>query len=76
MNPCDPKVAERHTGYKVGGTSPFGTKKALPIYIEESILALPLMLINAGHRGLLAALAPAELSRILHPIPVKVAIER
>jgi len=76
VNPCDPKVAERHTGYKVGGTSPFGTKKALPIYIEESILALPLMLINAGHRGLLAALAPAELSRILHPIPVKVAIER
>jgi len=76
VNPCDPKTAERHTGYKVGGTSPFGTRKALPIYIEETILSLPRMLINAGHRGVLAAMAPAELARILQPTPVRVAIER
>jgi Cys-tRNA(Pro) deacylase len=76
VSPCDPKVAERHTGYKVGGTSPFGTRKRLPIYIEETILSLPLILINAGHRGILAEMNPAELNRILHPIPVQAAIER
>lgn len=76
VNPCDPKVAERHTGYKVGGTSPFGTRKELPIYAEETILYLPLLLINAGRRGLLAEMKPAELVRILKPIPVKVGIER
>ena len=76
VSPCDPKVAERHTGYKVGGTSPFGTRKRLPIYIEETILSLPLILINAGHRGILAEMNPAELSRILRPIPVQAAIER
>jgi len=74
--PCDPKVAERHTGYKVGGTSPFGTRKPLPVYIEETIISLPRILINAGHRGVLAEMAPAELMRILCPTPVKVAIER
>jgi Cys-tRNA(Pro) deacylase len=76
INPCDPKVAERHTGYKVGGTSPFGIRKRLPVYIEETILSLPLILINAGHRGILAEMNPAELSRILRPIPVQAAIER
>lgn len=74
--PCDPKVAERHTGYKVGGTSPFGTRKPLPVYIEETIISLPMILINAGHRGILAEMTPAELVRILRPTPVKVAIER
>jgi Cys-tRNA(Pro) deacylase len=74
--PCDPKEAARHTGYKVGGTSPFGTRKPLPIYVEETILSLPRMLINAGHRGILAEMAPAELVRILGPTPVNVAIER
>jgi Cys-tRNA(Pro) deacylase len=74
--PCDPKDAERHTGYKVGGTSPFGTRKALPIYVEETILSLPRMLINAGQRGILAEMAPVELVRILGPTPVNVAIER
>jgi Cys-tRNA(Pro) deacylase len=74
--PCDPKDAERHTGYKVGGTSPFGTRKPLPIYVEETILSLPMILINAGHRGILAEMAPAELVRILGPTPVNVAIER
>jgi Cys-tRNA(Pro) deacylase len=74
--PCDQKAAERHTGYKVGGTSPFGTRKPLPIYVEETILSLPMILINAGHRGILAEMTPAELVRILRPTPVNVAIER
>ncbi|MCK9391386.1 MAG: aminoacyl-tRNA deacylase [Syntrophales bacterium] len=74
--PCDPKVAEKHTGYKVGGTSPFGTRKPLPTYIEETILSLPMILINAGHRGILAEMTPTELVRILRPTPVNVAIER
>jgi Cys-tRNA(Pro) deacylase len=74
--PCDQKVAERHTGYRVGGTSPFGTRKPLPVYIEETIISLPMILINAGHRGILAEMSPAELVRILCPTPVKVAIER
>ena len=76
MIPCDPKVAERHTGYKVGGTSPFGMRKPLPICIEETIISLPIILINAGHRGVLAEMTPAELVRILLPTPVNVAIER
>jgi len=76
VTPCDPKVTERHTGYKVGGTSPFGTRKPLPIYVEETITSLPVILINAGHRGILAEMPPAELVRILRPTPVNVAIER
>jgi len=74
IKPCDPKMAERHTGYKVGGTSPFGTRKRLPVYVEESILALPAILINAGSRGLLAEMSPEILTGILHPTPVSVAI--
>jgi Cys-tRNA(Pro) deacylase len=73
--PCDPAVAERHTGYQVGGTSPFGTRKALPVYVERTILALPHMVINGGRRGFLVSLAPADLVRILAPTPVDVAIE-
>ena len=72
--PCDPHVAEKHTGYRVGGTSPFGTKKNLRIFMEEGISALPRILINAGGRGLLAEMSPAELIRILKPVAVKVAI--
>lgn len=74
VTPCDPQVAERHTGYRVGGTSPFGTRKVLPVYMEEEIASLPRLLINAGSRGLLAEMAPAELIRVLRPVPVKVAI--
>jgi Cys-tRNA(Pro) deacylase len=74
ITPCDPRIAERHTGYRVGGTSPFGTKKPLRIFIEEGIADLPRILINAGSRGLLAEIAPAELIRILKPVTVKVAI--
>lgn len=74
VHPCDPKIAEKHTGYKVGGTSPFGTKKTMPIYMEETIAALPRILINAGSRGLLAEMPPSELIRVLHPISVKVGV--
>ena len=74
IQPCDPKIAEKHTGYKVGGTSPFGTKKALPIYMEASIADLPRILINAGSRGLLAEMTPSELIRVLHPITVNVGL--
>lgn len=72
--PCDPPVAERHTGYRVGGTSPFGTKKVLRIFMEEGIADLSRILINAGGRGLLAEMPPAELIRVLKPVTVKVAI--
>jgi Cys-tRNA(Pro) deacylase len=72
--PCDPVAAERHTGYQVGGTSPFGTRKALPVYVERTILDLPQIYINGGRRGLLVSLAPADLSRVLSPIAVDVAI--
>jgi Cys-tRNA(Pro) deacylase len=74
VNPCDPSVAERHTGYRVGGTSPFGTKKQMRIYMEEDIAHLPSIMINAGARGLLAEMAPTELMRTLNPVSVKVAI--
>lgn len=74
ISPCKPAIAEKHTGYKVGGTSPFGTKKAMPIYMESTIADLPEIFINAGSRGLLARMPSAELIRILKPIAVSVAI--
>ncbi len=58
VEPCKPEVAQRHSGYQVGGTSPFGTRKALPVYVEESILALEKMYINGGRRGYLIGIAP------------------
>lgn len=67
VRPCKPEVAQRHTGYLVGGTSPFGTKKALPVCCERSITTLPRLFINAGGRGLLCSLPPAELVRVLTP---------
>ena len=73
VQPCEPAAANRHTGYIVGGTSPFGTKKALPVYVEETILALPVIYINAGRKGLLVEMTPAELVRILEATPVRVA---
>lgn len=76
VGPCDPTTAQRHTGYMVGGTSPFGTRKALPIYVEATILELPRLWINGGGRGLLVSLTPAELVRVLSPVPVNVANER
>ena len=72
--PCTPDTANRHSGYMVGGTSPFGTRKQMPVYIEESILELPLIYINGGSRGFLVSLPPSELQRVLKPVPVKVGI--
>jgi Cys-tRNA(Pro) deacylase len=63
--PCKPDVAKRHTGYQVGGTSPFGTGKPLPVFVERSILALPLIYINGGRRGFLVAIAPQVLTEVL-----------
>lgn len=71
--PCRPEVAAKHTGYLVGGTSPFGLRQPLPIYVEESVLALPLLYINGGKRGFLVSLSAAELTRVLSPVPVQVA---
>jgi Cys-tRNA(Pro) deacylase len=71
--PCTPPVALKYTGYRVGGISPFGTKKRFPVYIEESILSLPKIFINAGRRGLLCEMSPTDLVKVLKPIPVKVA---
>ncbi len=73
VNPCAPETALKHTGYVVGGISPFGTKKLLPIYVEESILSLPKIFINAGRRGLLCEMSPADLVKVLNPTPVQVA---
>jgi Cys-tRNA(Pro) deacylase len=73
ITPCDPRVAMRHTGYMVGGTSPFGTRKPLPVYIEESILDLEKIFINAGRRGLLVEMNVQDLVRILEPRTVNVA---
>jgi len=67
-------VAQRHTGYMVGGTSPFGTLKPLPIYVERSVLALDAIYVNGGRRGFLVRLAPGELTRVLGAVPVDVAI--
>jgi Cys-tRNA(Pro) deacylase len=73
--PCDPAVAQRHTGYLVGGTSPFGTRRKVPVYVERSILALPEIYINGGRRGLLVRIPPDALVRVLGASPVDVAIE-
>ena len=72
---CRPEVAQRHSGYLVGGTSPFGTRKRMPVYVERSILALDRIYVNGGSRGFLVGIAPAELVRVLSPTPVDVAIE-
>ena len=74
VSPSNPAVAEKHTGYKVGGTSPFGTRKAMPVYMEQTISDLPEIFINAGSRGLLARMPSTELIRLLKPIAVSVAI--
>ena len=71
--PCAPEVADRHSGYQVGGTSPFGLRHAMPIYMERSIAELPLIYINGGARGFLVAIDPRELVRVLAPTLVDVA---
>ena len=74
VEPCDPETAHRHTGYVVGGISPFGTRKPLQVYVEASILDLPKIYINAGKRGLLVEMSPDDLKKVLKPTPVNVAI--
>ncbi len=75
IEPCRPEVAQRHSGYQVGGTSPFGTKKRLPVFMERSILELPKIYINGGRRGFLVAITPSEIVRTLSPQLVEVALE-
>ena len=70
--PCSPEDALRHTGYMVGGCSPFGTKKTLPIHMEKSILDLPLIYINGGRRGYLVGVHPHDIVRVLQPKIVEV----
>ena len=72
---CTPEAAHRHTGYLVGGTSPFGTKKKMPICIEKTILDLPLIYINGGRRGFLVGVHPHDLLRALAPAVVEVALK-
>ena len=75
VEPCTPETANRHTGHLVGGTSPFGTKKAMPVYIEQSILDLPLIYINGGRRGFLVGVHPHDLMHALAPKVVDVALK-
>ncbi|HUU42068.1 MAG TPA: Cys-tRNA(Pro) deacylase [Desulfatiglandales bacterium] len=74
VKPCEPQEANRHTGYFVGGISPFGTRNPLKVYIEESIMSIAKIYINAGRKGLLAEISTADLPKILDIIPVNVAI--
>ncbi len=73
VEPCDPVVAQRHTGYLIGGTSPFGTRKKMPVYVERSILELPAIYVNGGRRGLLVRIDPTEFVRVLGATAVDVA---
>jgi Cys-tRNA(Pro) deacylase len=75
VEPCKPEVAQRHSGYLIGGTSPFGTRKAMPVYVEESVLALPRICINGGRRGYLVGIAPALLGALLDAKPVRCALD-
>jgi Cys-tRNA(Pro) deacylase len=72
--PCVPDVAQKHSGYMVGGTSPFGTRKTMPVYMEETILSLPKIYINGGKRGYLIGIDPRELVRVVKTTLVKVGI--
>jgi Cys-tRNA(Pro) deacylase len=72
--PCVPATAARHSGYQVGGTSPFGTRKAMPVYMEATILDMPKIFINGGKRGYLVSLVPQEVLRLLKPVLIKVGI--
>jgi Cys-tRNA(Pro) deacylase len=75
VEPCKPEVANRHSGYLVGGTSPFGTRRRMPVYIEETILSLPRIAINGGRRGYLVGIDPQVCVRLLDAKPVRCALE-
>ena len=74
VEPCKPEVANRHSGYLVGGTSPFGTRKQMPVYIEETILELPRIVLNGGRRGYLVGIDPQVCVRLLGAKPVNCAL--
>jgi Cys-tRNA(Pro) deacylase len=76
IKPCVPAVADRHSGYQVGGTSPFGTRRPMPVYMEATILELPRIYINGGRRGLLVEIDPKEAARVLQPELVHAAVPR
>jgi len=76
VEPCQPEVAQRHSGYLVGGTSPFATRRAMPVYIEETILSLPKIAINGGRRGFLIGLDPQACVQVLGARPVQCAIDK
>jgi Cys-tRNA(Pro) deacylase len=71
--PCAPATADRHSGYRVGGTSPFGMRRPMPVYLERGIADLPYLYVNGGRRGYLVGMAPAELIRVLKPIVADIA---
>lgn len=75
VEPCKPEVANRHSGYLVGGTSPFGTRKAMPVYVESSILALPRIWLNGGRRGYLVGIDPQVCVQLLSAQPVQCALD-
>jgi Cys-tRNA(Pro) deacylase len=76
VEPCKPEVAQRHSGYQVGGTSPFGTRKPIPVFMERSITSLPAIYINGGRRGLLLKMATADVVRVLAPKLVDASLEK
>ena len=71
VTPCQPEVAQRHSGYQIGGTSPFGTKKGMPVYAENTIFDLPKIYINGGRRGFLVGMLPANIERVLRVVRVE-----
>lgn len=73
--PCAPATADRHSGYQVGGTSPLGTRRAMPVYMQQTIAELPRIYLNGGSRGFLVELDPRDLVRVLDPVAVDVATE-
>jgi Cys-tRNA(Pro) deacylase len=75
ISPCKPEVATRHSGYLIGGTSPFGTRKRMRIFLERSVLGLDRIYINGGRRGYLLGMPPSELTRTLSPVLVDVALQ-
>jgi Cys-tRNA(Pro) deacylase len=75
VGPCKPEVADKHSGYQVGGTSPFGLRHAMPLYAERSITSLPVVYINGGARGFLVEITPADLVRVAKPVLVDVALD-
>jgi Cys-tRNA(Pro) deacylase len=75
ISPCRPEVAQRHSGYQVGGTSPLGTRKPMPIFVERSVLDLPTIYVNGGSRGFLVGVEPRALAALLQATPVDAAIE-